>query len=89
MFDHDSYSITASNEDGEFAIDGGMGAVTVKAAFNYAEQGRYALTVQADGLVVTASSQAERGRTKSARSVGKAITAAITTETIVDASSRL
>ncbi len=42
-----SYSITAGDEDGHFAIDGGTGAITVAGALDYETASLYTLTVQA------------------------------------------
>ena len=41
-----SYSITAGNEDGKFAIDGGTGAITVAVALDYETTSEYTLTVE-------------------------------------------
>ena len=43
-----TYSITAGNGDGKFAINGGSGAVTVAAGLDYETTASYSLTVQAD-----------------------------------------
>ena len=43
-----SYTITAGNADGRFAIDGSTGAVTTAAALDYENTSSYALAVQAD-----------------------------------------
>ena len=43
-----TYSITAGNGDGEFAINGSTGAVTVAAGLDYETTPSYALTVRAD-----------------------------------------
>ncbi len=42
-----SYSITAGDEDGHFAIDAGTGAITVAGALDYETASLYTLTVQA------------------------------------------
>ena len=43
-----TYTITAGNEDGAFAIDGGTGAITTAGALDYETDAAYTLTVQAD-----------------------------------------
>ena len=45
--DNLTYSITAGNEDGNFAIDGGTGAITVAVALDYETTSEYTLTVEA------------------------------------------
>ena len=52
-----TYSITAGNDDGKFAIDGSGGGITVAAALDYETTASYTLTVQAsDGKDDGASS---------------------------------
>ena len=41
-----TYTVTAGNDDGKFAIDAGSGAVTVAGTLNYDTASSYALTVQ-------------------------------------------
>ena len=43
-----TYSITAGNADGKFAIDGGTGPITTAGALDYETDNSYTLTVQAD-----------------------------------------
>ena len=43
-----TYTITAGNEDGAFAIDGGSGAITTAGALDHETTASYTLTVQAD-----------------------------------------
>ena len=43
-----SYSITAGNEDGKFAINAGTGAITVAGTLDYETTSSYTLTVQTD-----------------------------------------
>ena len=43
-----TYSITAGNGDGKFAINSGSGAITVAATLDYETTASYSLTVQAD-----------------------------------------
>ena len=55
-----SYSITAGNDDGVFAIDGSTGAITVAAALEYETTASYTLMVEAgngktDGVATSTS----------------------------------
>ena len=54
-----TYSITAGNDDGKFALDAGTGAITVAGELDHETTGSYSLTVQASDGTNTSTASVE------------------------------